>query len=85
MSLTLAIAVYVIIWWVVLFAVLPFGVLTQQEAGEIVPGTPESAPVKPEILFKIGLTTVISAFVFVVIYLAIEHNFLDLDRVPVGF
>ncbi len=39
MSLTFGLALYFIIWWTVLFAVLPFGVRTQGEAGEIVPGT----------------------------------------------
>ena len=36
MSLVFAIAVYFICWWMVLFAVLPIGVRTQEEAGEIV-------------------------------------------------
>ena len=44
MSLTFAIAIYVVIWWTVLFAVLPIGVRTQGEDGSVVPGTPESAP-----------------------------------------
>ena len=44
MSLTLGIAIYVLLWWVVLFAVLPLGVRTQGEDGVTVPGTPESAP-----------------------------------------
>ena len=44
MSVTFAIAIYVLMWWVVLFAVLPLGVRTQGEDGSVVPGTPESAP-----------------------------------------
>ena len=50
MSITLAIAVYFVIWWTVLFAVLPIGVRTQGEDGVIVPGTPESAPTAPRLL-----------------------------------
>src|SRR5207244_2876982 len=38
MSITFAIAVYVVIWWTVLFAVLPLGVRTQGEDGVVVPG-----------------------------------------------
>ena len=44
MSLTTAIAIYFIIWWVVLFAVLPFGVRSQEESGEVAPGTDPGAP-----------------------------------------
>ena len=47
MSVTFAIAIYLIIWWTVLFAVLPLGVRTQGEDGVVVPGTPESAPTHP--------------------------------------
>ena len=46
MSVSLAIAIYIVIWWTVLFAVLPIGVRTQGEDGAIVPGTPESAPTR---------------------------------------
>ena len=49
MSLTLGIATYFIIWWTTLFAVLPFGLRTQGEDGNVVPGTPESAPAKPRL------------------------------------
>ena len=61
MSLSLAIAIYVVIWWTVLFAVLPIGVRTQGEDGAVVPGTPESAPSAPRLLRVVLLTTLISA------------------------
>ena len=48
MSVTTAIAVFFLIWWVVLFAVLPWGVRSQHEAGRDVepmaPGTDPGAP-----------------------------------------
>ena len=44
MSLTTAIAIYFIIWWVVLFAVLPWGVRSQEESGAVAPGTDPGAP-----------------------------------------
>ena len=48
MSVTFGIAVYFMIWWIVLFAVLPFGrPQTQDEAGDIVPGSEPSAPTRP--------------------------------------
>jgi predicted secreted protein len=39
-----AFAIYFLIWWVTLFAVLPWGVRNQEEAGEVVPGTDPGAP-----------------------------------------
>ncbi len=68
MSLSFAIAIYFIIWWTVLFAVLPIGVRTQAEDGVVVPGTPESAPTAPRLLRVVVLTTVISALVFAALW-----------------
>ena len=49
-ELAIAIAIYIVIWWTVLFAVLPIGVRTQGEDGVVVPGTPASAPTAPRLL-----------------------------------
>ena len=43
MSLTTAIAIYFLIWWVVLFAVLPWGIRSQEESGSIAEGTDPGA------------------------------------------
>ena len=70
MSLTLSIATYFVVWWITLFAVLPFGVRTQEESGDVVPGTPESAPAS----FRLGrvalINTGVATVVFMVIWLA---------------
>jgi predicted secreted protein len=78
MNLTFGLAVYFIIWWTVLFAVLPFGVRTQGEAGDIVPGTPESAPAAPRMLRTFGITTVISGLVFGLVYAVLWGGIVDL-------
>lgn len=79
MSLSFAIAIYVVIWWTVLFAVLPIGVRTQGEDGTVVPGTPESAPVAPRLLRVVVLTTVISALVFATLWALIRYGIVDLN------
>ena len=79
MSLSFAIAIYFIIWWTVLFAVLPIGVRTQGEDGVIVPGTPESAPAAPRLLRVVLLTTVISALVFAALWALIRYGIVDLN------
>ena len=66
MSTPLAIAVYFTTWWVVLFAVLPFGVRSQHEAGvtDLPAGVDRGAPVAPMLLRKALWTTIISALLF---------------------
>ena len=76
MSLTLGIAIYFIIWWMVLFAVLPIGVRTQEEAGEVVPGTPESAPAVFRLLRVVALNTLVAAVVVVWVWGVIKKSLL---------
>ena len=68
MAVTTAIAIYFIMWWVVLFAVLPWGVRSQQEGGEIVPGSDPGAPALPRLALKLAVTTAVSALLFGVVY-----------------
>jgi predicted secreted protein len=79
MSVPFAIAIYVVIWWTVLFAILPIGVRTQGEEGAVVPGTPASAPAHPRLLRVVLITTLVSAFVFGSLWLAVRFGFIDLQ------
>lgn len=80
MSITFAIALYFVIWWTVLFAVLPFGVRTQDEAGEIVPGTPESAPAHMKLLRIVLINTVVAAVVFLFVVSLFYFRLIDIDE-----
>jgi predicted secreted protein len=82
MTLSFAIAIYVVIWWVVLFAMLPIGVRTQAEEGEVSPGTPESAPHRPRLLPKMLATTVVASILFAAIYVIIVHRVITLNQIP---
>ena len=64
MSTATVIAIYFIIWWVVLFAILPWGVRSQQESGEVAPGTDPGAPAAHLVWRKLLWTTVTAAVVF---------------------
>jgi len=77
MSLTFSIAIYVLLWWVVLFAVLPLGVRTQGEDGTVVPGTPESAPTRPRFLRILGLTTLLTSIVFAGFWAIVRYDLID--------
>ena len=83
MTLAFAIAIYAVIWWTVLFAMLPIGVRTSEEAGEKAsPGTAESAPHLPNLLPKMVATTVVSSIVFAVLYVIIVDHLITLDQIP---
>jgi predicted secreted protein len=84
MSLTLAIALYFVIWWTTLFAVLPFGVRTQDESGEVVPGTPASAPVLPRLRRVFLINTVVAFVVLAVVYGVIQSGVITFEDVPTG-
>ena len=64
MTIVFGLALYAMIWSSCCSRLLPFGVETQAEAGEVVPGTPESAPAKPRLGRVFLATSVIAAMVF---------------------
>lgn len=65
---------YLIIWWVVIFAVLPWGVKVPENPD---PGHATSAPEKPMLWRKLAITTLISALLWVVAYLIIESDLIS--------
>jgi predicted secreted protein len=70
-SIVTAIAIYFILWWMVLFAVLPWGVRSQQEAGDVTHGSDPGAPSVPRLGRKLVWTTLVSGVLFagcVVVY-----------------
>ena len=60
-------ALYFVIWWILLFAVLPFGVRSQAEAGEVVQGSEPGAPALPALREKAIWTTLVASIVLVVV------------------
>ena len=79
MSLLEGIVSYGIIWFVCLFTVLPWGVRTQQEEGEVEPGTVESAPVTPSIWKKFLATSILAGIIFAFFWAVVEHDLIDLN------
>ncbi len=81
MSITSAIVLYCVIWAILFFLINPLWQTSQSEDGEVVPGTPASAPVDPMIRKKAILTTVIATVLFVLAYATIEFGWITLDDV----
>ncbi|MDJ0514610.1 MAG: DUF1467 family protein [Methyloceanibacter sp.] len=83
MSLIFGVAIYFVIWWVLLFAILPWGVRTSEEVGAASdPGFADSAPHKPKLLAKVIATTIVSGIVFAFIYAIMVHHIITLDDIP---
>jgi predicted secreted protein len=60
-----AVALYFVVWWTALFAILPINVRSQHETGDVVPGTEPGAPSAPLLREKAIWTTLVSDLVFV--------------------
>ena len=69
---SLAAAVFLTIWFTVLFAVLPIGIRSQAESGKVMHGTDPGAPVSPRLLLKAIITTLVSIVVFVVLVMVLR-------------
>ena len=69
-----AIMTYVIIWWTVLFAVLPWGNKPPEKPG---PGHATSAPEKPRLLVKFAVTTVISAVILAGVWWLVNSDLIS--------
>ena len=76
MSITGSIIVYVMIWWIIFFSVLPIGVQSNKEVfREKIEGMDPGAPKNPEIAKKFIITTLITTIIFAVIYYLVKFDF----------
>lgn len=86
MRLGSAIAIYLLFWTVTLFAVLPLGVRTHEEAGlDRVHGQADSAPIAPMLWRKLLLTTLVSGAVFALFYGNFVNGWIGFDDVVPEF
>ena len=79
-SISTGFAIYFVMWWIVLFVTLPFGVRSQHEDGESIPGTDPGAPIATGMGRKLIWTTVISSALFAVALLAQNAGLLNVER-----
>ena len=78
-----AVAIFLTIWWTVLFVVLPLGVTSHAEAGlDLGDGGDPGAPVDPKLKKKFFTTTWIAAVLFVLLWLTIHFHLVRLPSFP---
>ena len=79
MGLTGSIIVYVMIWWVVFFSILPMGIQSNKETyKENIGGSDPGAPKNPKIGIKFLITTIITSIIFIMLYYLVSKGFLNL-------
>ena len=76
MSITGSIVVFVCLWWVIFFAILPIDV-NREKQGDI-EGIDPGAPENPKIIKKIIYCTLITSVIFIFIYLLVTYEILNL-------
>ncbi len=76
MSVFTGVIVYVLIWWTVLFAILPIGT-RPDPVGDSSSGGWRGTPQRPLLLRKILATTVVSAVLWLGVYALVESDWLS--------
>jgi predicted secreted protein len=79
MSITGAIVLYAVTWFMTLFCVLPYRTVSQDEAKDIVPGTPPGAPASDVMRRKAWITTLIATPIWVVMVAVILSGWITVE------
>lgn len=83
MTITAALVVFSVTWFIVFFCVLPIQFRSQADVGSVVPGTPASAPADEMVGKKAKITTGIATLVFVAIYVIVTSGWITIDNMDV--
>ena len=76
MSVTGLAIIYIILWWIVFFAILPIDV--NRKKFKKIDGEDPGSPENPKILKKFIYTSIISSLLFLIIYYLVHYNYLNL-------
>ncbi len=76
------IVTYTVVWWLTLFTVLPWGVRSQAEKGEMRQGTDPGAPQLPSIKIKLIVNTILSFIIWSVLAYSFQRGLITLDDLP---
>jgi predicted secreted protein len=79
MQITSALVVYAVLWFLVLFVILPLRMVSQGEAGEVTKGTTASAPSDPNMKRRFLITSIIAFVIWVPLCAAIIYGYLTVE------
>ena len=78
-------SVYLVIWWTILFAVLPLGVTSHAEAGiDRGDGGDPGAPVDPKLKRKFITTTIVATILWAIVMVCLQFRLIPLPNVPMA-
>ena len=78
------VAIYLVVWWTVLFAILPLG-MNQGDQQAPSDGGQWGAPIKPNLKKKAITTTWVAVLVFALVWLTIRFGLIELPSLPSGY
>tara|TARA_B100001741_G_scaffold272701_1_gene241431 strand:+ start:194 stop:439 length:246 start_codon:yes stop_codon:yes gene_type:complete len=78
MSITGSLIIFVLIWWIIFFSLLPIDV--ERKHKEMVEGADKGSPENPKIIKKIIYTTIITSIIFIGIFMLVKYDYLNLRR-----
>ena len=85
MPVATALAIFFLIWWVVLFAVLPWGIRSQHESEDVVAGTDPGAPVSARLGRKLLWTTLVAIAIYAVCFFVYSKHWITIDGLMAAF
>ncbi len=72
MTITAAIVLFSVFWFIILFIILPLNVTTQKDVEKIIPGTAPSSPVNSNLKRKFYITTIVTLLLWIPVCLGIS-------------
>jgi predicted secreted protein len=84
MTISAAIVLFAVIWFMTLFIVLPIKLKSQQDAGDIVEGTHASAPSDPQLKKRAIWVSIIAVIIWAPVVYAISTGLLSLETISYG-
>ena len=69
--------VFIMIWWLTLFIMLPIGIRSQEEEGDVVEGSEPGAPISPMLARKAWWTTIVASIFWLIYFVITESGMLD--------
>lgn len=81
MSITGAVVLFATLWFLVFFVVLPIRLVSQGDAGEVMPGTPQGAPAGHVVGRKARITTIVTALLWAVIAGIIQSGVISVEDI----
>lgn len=77
MSITSALVLFAVIWFLVMFVTLPIGLRTQGDENEVVPGTQAGAPANFRLKRTVIIVTLVTAVLWAVVFTVITSGWIS--------